>query len=326
MVLEKKRWKFNRVILQVIIISVCIGIVGWHIVHNREDLVQLTTFSIKHIIALYIFWFVLNLINAHAALFVYSELGLKTIKFRQWLKIYFIALYLGSSFWQGGKLYRTIVLKKHFAVSYTSSIVFSLFTGWYRAIISLVVANVFILWSHLDLSFYGINLFAITFSVLIFGLAIPFVGKRVFPIKGLKGRKILWVQSKILDLFDQIQLCAHPKILLGLLCYMLITLPLSAGSIYTFYHGFKVSLSLLETTAFTVVNLIVSAFPITPQNLGVTEIVYGFMSESVGIAFGNSMIVMGGLRLVTMLLMALIALILEKSIDLKGNTISKMEP
>lgn len=306
---------WDRKLLGYLLIAVCIVLVTRHILINKSQLQELSKFSLLHIFL----WVLINLIHqivvAFKAMYVCQHLGLKGISKRQWLKIHFTSFFLNHHITQGGKVYRSIVLKNEFQFPYTESIAMATFLVWYEGMFALSITAFSMWFSRINFIFHGVDI-AVIFMLLLGGFFVsPFLGRFLLGRLNLRNEKLAWLHRKTTDAAKSIFHCMRSaSFIIILTLFSLIAFALLSASTYIFFDGIGVHFNIGQLYFYSALTLCIFIFQITPNNFGIAELIYGFLGESVGVAFGNTLLMAGALRFLFYLVIAAVTIILNRGL------------
>lgn len=310
---------YNQKILGYVFLAICLGLVIRHVILHKEQLTELSNFSPIHIV----FWVALQLsFHVIAAIKIYivqKGFGLKGISYGAWLKIYFMNKFIDSNVSQGGKLYRLAVLKKNYNFSYTKSISVSTFMTWYESTLSLGIMLILISLYDQPFVIKNINVFFIILPLFLVALVSPFVGKFLISIVPVKGEKMDWLKNKFTELAESVTQAARRfQFLTVLFSWALFGFLILSLSVHVFFDGLGTDqMTWIQTGLFTATIVSSSILKITPNNLGIIELITGLLAETVGISLGNAIVASGGLRILLYLTVALIAFVVNKFVKLE---------
>lgn len=304
------RW--DKKLLGHVLIAVCAVLVIRHILIHKSQLHELAGFSPLHVLL----WVFINLmyqiVVAFKAMYICEHLGLKNMGKWQWLRIHLTSLFLSHHITQGGKVYRSVVLKKEFQFPYTEGIAMTTFLVWYEAMFALSTTALAMWFSQINFIFCGVDA-AVIIMLLLGGFSVsPFLGRFLLGKLNLKDEKLVWFHRKAADVTEGIFHCMRNiSFIMTLTAFSLIAFVLLSFSTYIFFDGIGVHLNIGRLYFYSALTLCIFVFQITPNNFGITELIYGFLGKNVGVAFGNSLLIVGALRFLFYLIIAVMTICLN---------------
>ena len=256
--------------------------------------------SILTIIYILILQFISYLLTILRFKIVLEKCSQKKLKFLTWTKTYILGRFLNTIIPQSGNLYRGIFLKKNFDISYTRYITaFSSF-AWMDTILNLLFALIVIL--GLEPAFKigtltGWKLLAITISAL---MLLPIFLEIIFKKTQFKNRHINWAHLKLSEVLTvSVSNLKDKTYMLKIVLVGIIMFARTCLAFYVYFSIFDINVTLPVLLVFTALYKLSTFIIITPSNIGVQELAYGFLSRQVGIGMAQGVILSAFIRVVT---------------------------
>ena len=225
--------------------------------------------------------------------------GIK-LPFGKWLKIFILGRFLNLMFTQIGNIYRSVQLKNKYGITYTRYI--SAFTSmaWIDTCINLLLAvvvvivtnssfqvGVFVAWKILSLLF---------FICLMSPILFEFVLKRI----DLKNSKLKWVHSKLLEVLRvTVANIRDPSFIGKIFALGLLLFIRTIIAFQLYFLIFDTHAPLAALVFFHAIFKLGFFITLTPGNLGVQEIAWGFLSEQMNLGMEEGILISGFSRVVS---------------------------
>lgn len=286
---------------------------------QRASLQIAFSLSISAIIYILMLQFISYLLTILRFKIVLEKCGQKKLKFLTWAKTYILGRFLNTIIPQSGNLYRGIFLKKNYDISYTRYITaFSSF-AWMDTILNLLFAFLVILGLEPSFkigTFIGSKLLVITISALILP---PIFLEIIFKKIQFKNQHINWLHLKFSEVLTvSINNLKDRTYMLKIVLVGIIMFARTCLAFYIYFSIFDIDVTLPVLFVFTALFKLSTFIVITPSNIGVQELAYGFLSQQVGIGMAQGIVLSAFIRLVTVSIILILGSALG-GIDLLRN-------
>lgn len=281
-----------KTFLKIVIVAACIVYIASFFYINRNSLSIVIRMNFTTLSILVLFSFSYMLLHSWRFQFILQKCGSRKIAFWQWFRILTLGNFLNLVFSQLGNAYRGIKLKKEHDISYTSYITTFASFAWMDTWMNLVLAIVIILLIKPDLKigpFSASYLLAIICAVIII---LPVTASFCLRFIRFKNRYLDWTKSKLSQVLtttlDNIKNVSFMLkiILLGIVIFALVVL-----SYHVLFASFDMRPTLPVLAVFCTLLSISTFFVITPGNIGIQEIAFGFISQQLGIGMAQGILV-----------------------------------
>ncbi len=267
----------------------CIIYIIYYLADNREDLRTLHKLNIYYLSLIIMIYFIALLFQSFRYRIVINKCSGKHIPFFGWFKIFIKGNFLSKLIPQSGGIYRGAVLKKSYGVSYTSFI--SSFTSfaWLDSLLSLFIALLLIILFNPQLSFGYIQGYLLILVLFIILFILPYFMYLVLSRIKVKGKFSSWFHLKISEVFKTtVSNTRDYKYIISLFLTGLLSMFNSILIFYICFRGLGVNVALPVLALFGALLKISNLVVLTPGNLGVREIAYGFLGSFAGISPGHT--------------------------------------
>jgi uncharacterized protein (TIRG00374 family) len=281
-----------KTFLKIAIVAACIVYIADFFYTNRNSLSIVIRMNFATLLILVLLSFSYMLLHSWRFQFILQKCGSRKIAFWQWFKILTLGNFLNMVFSQLGNVYRGVKLKKEHDISYTSYITTFASFAWMDTWMNLVLAIVIILLVKPDLkigSFSASSLLVIICAVIII---LPVMASLFLRFIRFKNRYLDWTKSKLSQVLtatlDNIKDTSFllKIILLGVTIFALVVF-----SYHVLFAGFDMQLTLPVLAVFCTLLSLSTFFVITPGNIGIQEIAFGFISQQLGIGMAQGILV-----------------------------------
>ncbi len=230
---------------------------------------------------------------------VIEKCSKKELFFLSWFKIFILGRFLNTIFPQSGNIYRSIRLKKDFNVTYTGYISSYASIIWLDMCMNLVMALALIILLNPGLKigqFLALKLMTIITVVIIIA---PILADLVLKKILFSNRTLYWIHSKLSEVIassvDNLKDAAFlfKIVYIGMLSFTLTCIVLSL-----YFLSFGVHVDLPALAVFYTLYKLSTFIVLTPGNLGVQEIMLGFISAEMGIGMAQGVLLSVFIRVV----------------------------
>ncbi len=306
---------FQKQIIRRIILFICLAVIARYFITHQEELKSLFNLRVVDILSLSILGLFIHLTMSYKMLLILHKLGLKKIDHGQWIRIFTISRFLNLYLIQGGNIYRGVKLKQNYRFSYTESISGMAIFSWFEAVFLLLISIVMILFFDHRMRLAGFQVLWILMTLLISFLFLPLAITIV-----LRYCPRSWIHEKLTQLMESFFANVKDlRLLVVLFILSLITFLIYIWQIFIVFHSIGNSIFLSQTIAFTAITLLSGSINITPGNIGVTELMYGYLSKIMGQSMGSGIIVCGILRILWFLILGVFAAFLSLWANRRGR-------
>ena len=300
----------TKQILQWILLFSLISIICGYFLQNDEDLAFIKELHARDIVSLIVITISINFIYASKLLLILQKLGLTAITYLQWLNIFIVSRFINLHATQGAVVYRALKLKSLYDFPYTKTVSLNTFFSWFEILTMLVVSLLIIpiFSQHNDL-----HTQTIVSSLLLLTLGVslaPFIVVKFKPQHSLKVRGISWALLKLAEICEDVGEVLNDTKLVGkMILYNLATLCLQIFWMHVCLQALSLEITLINLIVFVVTIQLSGVVRIIPGNLGITEIVCGYIAQTQGWNFGAGIIIAAITRLASYLGLAIMGMI-----------------
>jgi len=306
----------KKKILQYIAAIICLAFIARYFVVHKDDLAQLKNIKIEFILSLSFLYFTIFLLIALKMLIVLRKFGLKNLSLFSWFKVYVVSRFVNSHITQGGNLYRALKLKKDHQFPYTNSIgTLTLFT-WFETLFVLIFSLIIL--CCIDIKIFQSSpqiLWALLIAIFSL-ITIPFLGKPVLDKLNPKNPGLVWIHEKVTTVVENLMSNYKDRRLIANFIFLsLLIFIIHLLIINTSFLALGVSLPLSMIILFSIITQLSGQFSITPGNLGITEMMWGYLAEVLGNSFGQGILACAILRVVLYLVTLFLTILFIRTLS-----------
>lgn len=305
----------NKTLLQTVVILLCLLIILRYFLYHTEELASIFQLQLDKILNILFLSIGIHFLLGYKMLIILRKLGLQDVTYMDWFRIFSVSRFVNFHVTQGGNLFRSYFLKIHHQFPYTQSIGMISVFGWLEGIFVLLISICAIAAQDYRFEIKGFNAVGLLTGLLAIFLLLPILSRRILQSHKTKNFRVLRVQKKLCDIVDTFIATMKDGRLLSIMIFLnFLTFVLFALSIFVAFEAIEIHLNLSETALFTALTLLSNIFFITPSNLGVTEVIYGYLSTVLGNSAGGGMIVCATLRLIWYILYLILAALFYRTL------------
>ncbi len=287
-----------------------IGLALWLLFDNKNDLKQLSQINTWQFGLLLFIHLTYLIISSLQFLIILYQQGLTNIPPFSWFKVFVVGRFLNKFAAQAGNIYRSVYLKQVYDFSYTKYASSFAAAFWLEMILALTMATLVISLLEPTLKLGAINALALLGTILTGLAAGPFIIKWLVESLNLSGKRIEKIHGKINELLQlTTNVIRQPKVLFFSFLLGILSFLMSSGQLYTAFQIIGVDLSLSKIMIYVILLKLSLIINVTPGNLGIRELVYGQLSQMLGVGVETGILVSSIIRLVTYVLLGLLGIL-----------------
>lgn len=299
-----------KAFLKITIVAACIVYIASFFYTNRDSLSIVIRMNFIKLSALILLWFCYMLIHSWRLQFILQKCSGRKIAFWQWFKILILGNFLNMVFSQLGNVYRGVKLKKEHDISYTSYIASFASFAWMDTCMNLVLAIVIILLISPDLKIGQFSAFSLLVIICAVIIILPVMASFFLRIIRFKNRYLDWTKLKLSQvLTTTLDNIKDTSFLLKITLLGIAVFAITVFSYYVLFASFDMRLSLPALTVFCTLLNLSTFFVITPGNIGIQEIAFGFISQQFGVGMAQGILVSIVSRIINTALIILLGIL-----------------
>lgn len=311
-----------RKIGQYIVLLFCAGIILRYFWQRQEELEQILHLNPADLAVMTLMSILIHILMGYKMLFILRKLGLKEIGYVSWFGVFSWSRFLNFHILQGGNIYRGVRLKQDYTFSYTNSLGMIAIFAWFDAVFILFVSFFMVMGLDRELSLIGINAATLLAFLLFFLTAGPFVCRGIFRKLRSRSPRIAWLYGKLMHLADSLtDSIRDGHAVISLFSLSFLTFILFVWQISVAFAAIGTKMELAEVVVFAAITLLSGIVNITPSNIGVIEVTYGYLSQILGKTMGSGIIACGILRILGYIIVLIFSVVTTKlmSLNIKKN-------
>ncbi len=229
--------------------------------------------------------------------------------FWSWFKLFIHTRFLNQFFPQSGNIYRGFALKKKFDISYTNYITSFASFAWMDTCFNFIIASAIVLIFEPKLEIFNLNAGLMIFGLTCITIISPYFLNKISVFIEKKSEKTLWIHKKSNDVLNStINNMKDFKFVSKILLLGILAFIRTIAFYYVLFKNFNVDPNLSILVIFYALFKLSSFFIITPGNLGIQEIAFGFLSAQLGIGISEGILVCATGRVIGVLVIIILGI------------------
>jgi uncharacterized membrane protein YbhN (UPF0104 family) len=284
-------------LLRWLVALLALGLTAKILVEDREALRGLAQCGLGPVAAVVGLFLVYLPIWAYRFLVITRAVGQVTIGYWEWFKLFTVSRLVNALFPQSGNVYQAVALKARHQLPYTRYVSAYVFFAWADSVLNLLLALVLILAMKPGLTLGRVNGAAAVGGALVVLAAGPLLAewllRRVRPGTGLPARVHRLVHGLLAAMVEQSR---NPGLLAKVTALGLVLFALWLLLLKVCFEGVGVRPAWPDLALFLAVYKVTLFVVITPGNVGVLELLYGLLSECLGLGLAQGVLVAAVVR------------------------------
>ncbi len=290
--------KFKKT-ARLILVAVCIVYLVRFFYKNKDTLhlvFNLDPVSIFSAITFQILYFPMLALLLRTIL---EKCSSSKLPFFGWFKIFILGTFLNMVFPQTGNVYRGIQLKRNYNVSYTRYISSYASFAWMDLIMNLFISALIIIFLKPDLQIGRLIAWKILLVIIIVIITAPILIEILWRKIKFNHSRLAWLHSKTSEVLSvSVNNIKDVTYLAKIILINIAILACITGLLHFCFLILGIRLNIPTVVMFYVLLKIGDYVNITPANLGVQELAYGFFGTQMGVGMAESVLVSGFMRLI----------------------------
>ncbi len=286
-------------IIRGLVLAVCLGYLLVFFHRNRSTLqiaFRLNWRLLAGMLALQLAYYPLQALRLHVIIGRRSD---TSPSFLPWLRVFVVGRFVNMVVSQAGNLYRAAYLKKEYRIPYTRYIGGLAAVAWLDLCVSLAVAVTAILIFEPQLTVGPFPLWGLCGLLLAVIMTVPLVTHLIMRRLSFRSRRLEWIRERIAAVVDMTVAslrdipCLLVVVGLGLIIFTRTVLLFRL-----YFLVFQIHTSLSELAIFYALFALGGLVMITPGNVGIQEVAWGFLGGLIGVGMAQGVLVSGFGRVV----------------------------
>jgi len=290
--------KFKKII-RLVLVVICIFYLARFFYINKDSLqitFALSSITVFSVISLALLHYFLNSCRFQIVL---KKCSGTSISVTEWFKIFILGRLLNTFLPQAGNVYRSVQLKKDYDISYTNYISSLASFAWMDTSMNLIIATAVIAILNSGLTIGPFSAWKILTLLTIAVVAFPVLTEVLLGKINFKNKHLHWVHSKLSEVMTASVKNIRDKVYLLKIVFLgLAMLACTGALLHICFRIFNINLSLPTLAVFYALLKISHYVSLTPGNLGVQELAYGFLGEQMGIGMAQGVLASALIRVV----------------------------
>ena len=210
---------------------------------------------------------------------------------------------------QLGNLYRGVTLKQNYNISYTRYISSLASFAWMEISINLIFALIIILLTNRQLQIAGIDARLFLSGLVILVIAGPIVADAIIRLFKVQNKTLVWIHSRLFLVFSTaVTSLKDSSYIISIVSTTFLAFIITITMFYVCFLSINVHISITATVVFLAVLKIADVIVITPGNIGVREIIFGIVTQQIGLSMMEGILASTILRVLGTILVLIIGM------------------
>jgi uncharacterized membrane protein YbhN (UPF0104 family) len=293
--------------IQNIIAAVCVVYIIIFLVRNKQQLQIAFNLSPLFITILCILLILDLAVNGLRMKIVIEKCSNVRIPAGEWYKIFLLGRFLNTAIPQLGNIYRGVKLKQNYNISYTHYIGSLASFAWIEISINLIFALIIILLTNRQLQIAGLDAWLFLTALIILVIAGPIIADAVIRLFKVQNKTLVWIHSRLSLVFSTaVTSIKDSSYILSITATTLLAFIITTTMFHVCFLSINVPINITATMVFLAVLKIADVIVVTPGNIGVREIIFGIVTEQIGLSMIEGILASTILRVLGSLLIFII--------------------
>ncbi len=231
---------------------------------------------------------------------VLCKCGEARMPVRGWLRVYFVAQLLSQVFPQMGNVYRGVVLKSRFSLSYTDYIAGTFSFVWMDACLNFLIAMVVVWVLNPSLELAGVNGVLLLGVILAFAVVFPFLVQLVVTRVAPGWTRLTWARSKLTEVLrttgENLRDVPYMAAFSGTGAIVFVVM---CVVFYVYFKAMGADVTVSAIVLLAILLKVSMLVNITPGNLGLREVAYGILAEQLHLGMSAGILVSVIIRVIS---------------------------
>ena len=274
---------------------------------NSQELSLILNLNLLTLVGLIGVFVFANIIYSFRFRIILKKCSGRSVPFFAWFKIVVLSRFLSTFAPQAGNVYRVVVLKQNYQITYTRYAGSFFSFTWIDTAINMFFTIVLVLVVQPDMRIGSLPAWHLLTGLLVLIVVVPILLEAVFRLFNFRNRHIAWLHGRISELLTvSVRSLTDGPYMLKITLTGIISFINSLAAFYLCFASLDLRIDLPSLALFYVVLKLSNHVIITPGNLGVREIAYGIMSEQLQIGMAQGILISVIIRVIgTLVIMAM---------------------
>jgi uncharacterized membrane protein YbhN (UPF0104 family) len=298
-------------ISRLVIFMICIGYLARFFYINRLSLQIAFNISISIIILIVLLSIVYLLLYNYRFHLILEKCSGQRLNFWPLFRIFILGKFLNTFISQAGTVYRGLQLKQDYGISYTNYISSFASFAWMDSWMNMVIAALVILTVGHDLKIGSFYAWQISLVLAICIFVVPLLIEAAFRKISFNNTYLNWTHSKLNEVLKATIENVKDTVYVSKIIILGIGALICAGALYYIcFRIFDITLAIPSLAVFYALLSLSTCIVLTPGNIGVQELAYGFLSQQLGFGMAQGVLVAAFARISGTTIILLLGIIL----------------
>lgn len=292
-----KKIKTLKKILRLIIVAICAAYLVGFFIQKREALSIAFKLDYRLILAIIGLQLLYYLLQSYRFQIVVEKCSDRKLPFFPWLKLFVLGRFLNTIFSQTGNVYRSVRLKTDYGISYTKYIGAFASIAWLDTCMNLGIAVVVIAIANPGFQIGKFTAWKILTVLSAVFIVVPILSEILLRKMNFKNNYLTWVRSKLSEVLTvSVRNLRDPIFLLKFFAIGMVIFVRTCILFHLYFRVFDIYVSLPALAVFYALFKLSFFIVLTPGNLGIQEVAWGFLSEQMGFGMAEGVLVSAFIR------------------------------
>jgi uncharacterized membrane protein YbhN (UPF0104 family) len=289
----------HKKLLQWVLALLVLVLVGKFLAGNMESLSRLKEFRLWHIVTLFALYSAYLVVSAYPPLIIIRAVADLRIPFWDWYKLFIVSRMGNMLISQAGNIYRAGVLNKRYRLPYTEYVNVYLFFAWINTLANFALVLALILLLKPALVIGGVNgAVAVGVAVIVISAG-PLAIEKVLKTVRLRPGMLAKVLEKLHGMFNTMgRQGTNRGLMARVIALGFVQFAIGVFLLDTAFRGMGIQPRLLDLAVFLALYNLSTFVVLTPGNIGIQEMAFGFLSQALGIGIAEGIMASAVLRAV----------------------------
>ncbi len=291
------------------LMAVCLSYLAWFFMRNRDTLEVAFSLRPGLLAGILLLQLVYYGLQGWRFRIVMEKCSGVRLPMWPWLRLFILGRFLNIMLSQAGNVYRSVRLKRDFGVSYTRYIGGFASMLWLDTCMNLLVAVAVILLFEPGFRIGTVRAWSAIAVLAVMVIVAPLAAERL--LRGLHFRRarLDWVHGRLSEVLRITVANLHdPVYLLKIFGLGLLVFARTVWLFDLYFRAFGVEVPLPALAVFYTLFKLSFFVMLTPGNLGVQEIAWGFLSEQMGLGMARGVLMSAFIRVVGLVVIGVLGL------------------
>jgi len=307
-----------RAIASWAVVALAFFFIAWHFSTHREEITVITKVSLPYQVSFLLLYLLAHTLIGLKMLLIFKALGLEGIGFYRWFKIFSISRLANLYITQGANIYRALKLKKEHNFSYQGSMSMITFFAWYESMMILFFSATVVFVFDRSTRIAGLMAWPLLLAIVACLATVPPAAKALLDRMHPRGRRAAWVHDKLRALAsDAAANVSNGPLMAKITSLSVVTYALYILWFWLCFRALGIHTSPAQTTIFMAATLLSRIVNLIPGNIGLREVICGYLGLGVGMSVGQGILASALVRAAEYIVVIFLGVLFARTITIR---------